>query len=240
MDIWADLDNSGDLATRHVRGDIVDQLFARVAGNGDTLWNLTDHFGSLRDVIDNSGAVLDSLVYDGFGRISESDPEYGGRYKWTSREFDVETGLQFNRARYYDADTGRWISQDPLGFDAGDSNLYRYVANRPTGASDPSGKVLFTPLDILALSWDKAKAEAEWPTSLGDFPAVPYFEWAMKGVSVNPASIQKKSFLFLFKTVSFQLTMDAAKFRMGCMGLQWLRLGPLDAYHHKDYFTDVK
>ena len=48
--------------------------------------------------------------------------------------------LQYNRARYYDASTHRWISQDPLGFDAGDSNLYRYVNNGPTGATDPSGK----------------------------------------------------------------------------------------------------
>jgi uncharacterized protein RhaS with RHS repeats len=39
----------------------------------------------------------------------------------------------------YDPGTGRWLSQDPLGFEAGDVNLYRYVKNRPTNASDPSG-----------------------------------------------------------------------------------------------------
>jgi RHS repeat-associated protein len=53
----------------------------------------------------------------------------------------VATGLQYNRARWYDPTTGRWISQDPLGFDAGDSNLYRYVNNQPTVATDPSGFV---------------------------------------------------------------------------------------------------
>jgi RHS repeat-associated protein len=52
---------------------------------------------------------------------------------------DTETGFQFNRARYYDPRIGRWISQDPLGFDAGDSNLYRYVHDRSTFATDPSG-----------------------------------------------------------------------------------------------------
>ena len=46
---------------------------------------------------------------------------------------------QYNRARYYDQNTGRWISQDPLGFDAGDSNLYRYVNNGPATVTDPSG-----------------------------------------------------------------------------------------------------
>jgi hypothetical protein len=48
--------------------------------------------------------------------------------------------LQYNRARYYDPATGRWMSQDPLGFDAGDSNLYRYAKNTPANATDPSGK----------------------------------------------------------------------------------------------------
>src|SRR5207245_11481218 len=70
---------------------------------------------------------------------TETDATYTGRYAWTGRERDAETGLQYNRARYYDPDTGRWLSQDPLGFDAGDSNLYRYVANRPTSDKDPSG-----------------------------------------------------------------------------------------------------
>jgi RHS repeat-associated protein len=52
---------------------------------------------------------------------------------------DTATELYNNRARYYDPATGRPLSQDPLGFNAGDSNLYRYVNNAPTNATDPSG-----------------------------------------------------------------------------------------------------
>ena len=70
---------------------------------------------------------------------TELDTGDRGRYAFTGREFDVETQLQYNRARYYDATTGRWISQDPMGFDAGDSNMYRYVTNAPTNQTDPSG-----------------------------------------------------------------------------------------------------
>jgi RHS repeat-associated protein len=93
-------------------------------------------------VIDNNtGAVQDAITYDSYGNITnQTNPAYLGRYAWTGREFDVETDLQYNRARYYDPSTGRWMSQDPLGFDAGDSNLYRYVKNRPTEATDPSGQ----------------------------------------------------------------------------------------------------
>jgi RHS repeat-associated protein len=143
FDVWAELNASGGLQTRYLRGDAVDQLLARIDNSGSSLspyWELTDRLGSVRDVIDNTGAVKDAIAYDSFGNItSETNPDFRGHYAWTGREFDVETDLQYNRARYYDPSTGRWISQDPLGFDAGDSNLYRYVSNRPTDATDPSG-----------------------------------------------------------------------------------------------------
>jgi RHS repeat-associated protein len=61
------------------------------------------------------------------------------RYLFTGREFDPATGLQYNRARWYDASVGRWIAEDPLGFAAGDTNVNRYVGNGPTIATDPSG-----------------------------------------------------------------------------------------------------
>jgi RHS repeat-associated protein len=62
-----------------------------------------------------------------------------GKYTWAGREFDAESGLYYNRARYYDPKVGRFTSEDPIGFNAGDSNLYRYVMNEPTGWTDPSG-----------------------------------------------------------------------------------------------------
>src|SRR5262245_53934898 len=138
-DVWADLNGSGSLTTRYIRGDVIDQIFSRI-DSGTNYWELTDRLGSVRDVINNSAVIKDTIGYDGFGGItSETDSSFRGRYAWTGREIDTEINLQYNRARYYDASTGRWISQDPLGFDAGDSNLYRYVANRPLNEMDPSG-----------------------------------------------------------------------------------------------------
>jgi RHS repeat-associated protein len=84
--------------------------------------------------------VKDTITYDGWGQITnDTNMSLRGRYGYTGREEDVETGWQYNRARYYDSVNARWITQDPLGFDAGDSNLYRYVLNSSTGASDPGG-----------------------------------------------------------------------------------------------------
>ena len=51
-------------------------------------------------------------------------------------------GITGRSTRYYDPKTGRWISQDPAGFRAGDANLYRYISNRATAAADPSGLVV--------------------------------------------------------------------------------------------------
>src|SRR5262249_43468965 len=71
---------------------------------------------------------------------------YRGDYGWTGRLWVAEVGLQYNRARFYDPGAGRWTSQDPEGFAAGDSDLYRYAGNAPTHATDPSGHYLI-PLD---------------------------------------------------------------------------------------------
>jgi RHS repeat-associated protein len=94
----------------------------------------------VRQVTDASGVLKDTIGYDGYGKItSETASGWGGLYKWTGRQVDQETGYQYNRARFYDPKTGRWTSQDPLGFNAGDSNLYKYIRNAPTSGTDPSG-----------------------------------------------------------------------------------------------------
>jgi len=60
-------------------------------------------------------------------------------YQWEGLDKDAATGLYYDDARFYSSAIGRPLSQDPLGFAAGDSNLYRYVNNEPTNATDPSG-----------------------------------------------------------------------------------------------------
>jgi RHS repeat-associated protein len=108
-----------------------------------------DHLGSVRDVVDNSGAVRNHIVYYSFGNItSQTDSSVVFRYGYTGREFDKESGLQYTRARYLDATNGRFISEDPIGFKGGDTNLSRYVGNNPIGNVDPTGlSRLFLPND---------------------------------------------------------------------------------------------
>jgi RHS repeat-associated protein len=138
--VYADMDGSNNLLMRRVYGDGTDQVVARESSGGTVAWYGADRLGSVIGLVDATGAPLDTIVYDAYGnRTSESSPANGDRYGFTGRELDSVTGLQYNRARWFDPKTGRWTSQDPLGFDAGDDNLYRYVWNGPTNATDASG-----------------------------------------------------------------------------------------------------
>jgi len=60
------------------------------------------------------------------------------RLLYAAREWDAETQLYYNRARYYDPVVGRFVSEDPLGLSAG-INLYTYASNDPLNGRDPSG-----------------------------------------------------------------------------------------------------
>jgi RHS repeat-associated protein len=139
-----DPDGSGPLpaaeSLRYLHGPAVDQVLAREDAAGNVLWQLADHLGTVRDLVRDDGSLADHLRYDSFGNaIADANPAVASRYRFTGREFDLETGLHYYRARYYDASTGRFISEDPIGFDSGDANLFRYVHNDPLHARDPSG-----------------------------------------------------------------------------------------------------
>jgi RHS repeat-associated protein len=140
---WADLNGSGSLTTRRLYLDAVDALFARIDSGGNTAWYLDDHLGSIRDLMNNSGSIIDHIDYSAFGAVSyENSSTNGDRYKFAAREFDSElsgASLAYYRGRYYRFDVGMWQSQDPLRFGAGDSNLYRYAGNGASNFTDPSG-----------------------------------------------------------------------------------------------------
>jgi RHS repeat-associated protein len=139
MNIWADLDGSNALTTRRVFGDQIEQLLCKVEGSNLTHY-LTDHLGSIRDLTNNNGTVLNHLDYGGFGDItSESSPSNGDRYVYAGFERNEETGDYYSVHRWYNPKTGKWLTLDPIGFSARDTNLYRYVFNNSTNYTDPDG-----------------------------------------------------------------------------------------------------
>ncbi|MGA7496562.1 MAG: RHS repeat-associated core domain-containing protein [Isosphaeraceae bacterium] len=140
QNIWADLDGNNNLVTRRLFLNTVNSVTARITASGTVAWYLTDRLGSVRVLTDNTGSVIDEINYDAYGNIlTQTNPSASDRYLWTGEQFDAVTGLQYNQARYYDPATGRWTTEDPIGFAGGDTNLYLYVGNDPTNATDPSG-----------------------------------------------------------------------------------------------------
>lgn len=134
-------DGEGNQLSRYLHGPQIDQVLAEETSDGEVSWALADHQGSVRDVIDSQGTVLNHITYDSYGQVtSETNPELDFRFGYTGRERDEETGLYYYRARYFDPAVGTFVSADPLGFGAGDSNLYSYVFNSPTNFTDPSGE----------------------------------------------------------------------------------------------------
>jgi RHS repeat-associated protein len=132
------------LERRQLYSNTVDQILAQenlsesISSADRVYWPLTDQLGTVRDLVGNDRALAEHYEYDSYGNVTAGDTTLT-RYLFTGRELDIHTGLQNNRARWYDAATGRWINQDPLGFAAGDTNLARYVGNQATTLTDPSG-----------------------------------------------------------------------------------------------------
>jgi RHS repeat-associated protein len=141
-ELWAELNQAGQVISRYLQGANVDELVARYRPGEGTAWYLSDRLETIRDIANAVGNLVNSVDYDSFGKIlAQTNPSAGDRFAFTGREFDSETELYYYRARYYDANLGRFISQDPIGFGGEDSNLYRYVSNNPVNAIDPSGLI---------------------------------------------------------------------------------------------------
>ena len=141
-------DGHGDLTNRYLHGPAVDQILAdeqvdSLAAPGEVLWPLTDNLGTVRDLAvydDATGitAIVNHLTYNAFGEITDqTDATVNHRFAVTGCEWDEDAGLYYYRARWYDPELGRFLSEDPIGFAAGDANLQRYVGNAPTTRTDP-------------------------------------------------------------------------------------------------------
>jgi RHS repeat-associated protein len=89
-------------------------------------------------VTDAAGDVLNSMKYGPFG---ETPALSGTPFGYTGQRYDAELQAYYYKARYYSPEIGRFLSPDPIGFDAGDMNLYAYVGNDAVNLTDPAGLV---------------------------------------------------------------------------------------------------
>jgi RHS repeat-associated protein len=98
-------------------------------------FDATDHTVAMTD---SSKAIINAYAYTPFGNISNQQEDVDQPFKFVG-EYGVMTednGWYYMRARFYDPET-HIISEDPMGFDGGDVNLYAYASNNPVMFIDP-------------------------------------------------------------------------------------------------------
>ncbi len=116
---------------------------------------LLDHVGSVRLVVDiETGDVVQRLAYDPWGRVVEDSNPGFQPFGFAGGLYDPGTGLVRFGARDYDATVGRWTAKDPIGFAAGDTNLYAYAFNDPVNLADTNGLLLDIFVDVASILYD--------------------------------------------------------------------------------------
>ncbi len=132
-----------------VYGEHVDEVVQMVHGASDFYYHCDD-MGNVMALTDSNGFVVERYEYQDYGQpevfdaagVSIPTSLVENPYLFTGRRYDDATGLYYNRNRYHDPISGRFISRDPLGAWAdslNNGNAYTYGGNNPWTHSDPFG-----------------------------------------------------------------------------------------------------
>jgi RHS repeat-associated protein len=155
--------NGATVTANLLTGLGIDEFFTRTDGVGVRAL-MTDALGSTVALGDGTGTLQTQYTYEPFGVTTQAGLASTSSYKFTGRE-DDGSGLYYYRARYYQPRLQRFISEDPIGFNGGDMNLYAYVFNTPTNLLDPSGN---SPIDCAKFFQRCAKCLEERDKCLSD------------------------------------------------------------------------
>ncbi len=139
-------DGSGNVVQNYVNGSRIDEII-RKTDSGGAVYYHSDALGSTVALTDGAGAVVERYSYDVFGTPTVRDDNgnviaasaYANRFLFTGREWIKEVGVYDYRNRIFSAALGRFLQTDPIRFQAGDMNLYRYVVNGSVKRRDPLG-----------------------------------------------------------------------------------------------------
>jgi RHS repeat-associated protein len=138
----ATYNKNDELKAKFLRGAVIDEVITSFEKNENGLLSShTYHHDQVNSVIattDHNGSPEYAVYAGPFGEQHTAQNFRSKPLQYTGRPLDGETGLYYYRARYYDPEIGRFISEDPIGF-AGGINFYAYVGNNPLVYNDPTG-----------------------------------------------------------------------------------------------------
>ncbi len=124
---------------RDASGTLAKQFFAMGQTlSGSNYFYMFDHLGSIRGMTDSSGNVVAQYQYGMFGEVTQTVGTLASDFGFCGYYVHAPSGLNLTTFRAYSPTLGRWINRDPIG-EKGGVNLYRYVANNPSGYADPRG-----------------------------------------------------------------------------------------------------
>ena len=138
---------SAALTDRFLWAPAVDQLLADEtvadpSSAGVVEWALTDNQESVREWIGSNGSVTGQVDYSAFGERSNATGFAAAAdviFGYTGTFYDAATNEDNDVNRWYNVQLATWMSQDPIGFWGGQTNLSEYVDNSATNAVDPFG-----------------------------------------------------------------------------------------------------
>jgi RHS repeat-associated protein len=141
-----DYDASGNELARYIHGPQSDDILAKISPTG-AVYYIQDGNQNVTAITDATGAVQERYTYDVYGAATITDAAgnvltvsgVGNRFLFTGREHIAEIGIYDYRNRVYSPGLGRFLQTDPIRFQAGDINIYRYVGNSPVNGRDPMG-----------------------------------------------------------------------------------------------------
>jgi len=149
----AETNQTGQMLAEYVY--LGDQPLAMIKPGEGVYYYHNDHLGTPQVLTDDSGTVAWKAVYTPFGEAVASIESVENPFRFPGQYYDQETGLHYNYFRYYNPQTGRYITPDPIGLEGG-INLWPYTANNPVNWIDPSG--LLNPTKAIAALANAANA----------------------------------------------------------------------------------
>ena len=138
--VIAEYDGNNNLLHKYIYGPGVDQpvCMIEVADSNEPYYYHYDGLGSVVALSDSSGDTVQTYEYSIYGQVAVEDINHPNPYMFAGRRFDIEIGLYYNRARYYNPFIGRFLQTDPIGYGGG-MNMYAYCGNNSLNYVDPSG-----------------------------------------------------------------------------------------------------
>src|SRR5580700_340078 len=116
---------AGGVVARYEQTQNIDEPLA-ILRSSTTSYFHADGLGSVTSLSNAAGSIAGTYTYDSFGKLTASTGSLVNPFQYTARESDPETGLYYYRARYYDENVGRFLGEDPSGFNDG-VNKFAYV-----------------------------------------------------------------------------------------------------------------